>query len=239
VAKGTRTQRPDDAAGAIQQWFDFGGGSTKNKGRATTIETTDPRDIDPEPQIVGWEGDTPILGPAKLLGKPVLTTGHTGEEGDNSLIEIPELHSPEAPEGDFSTRVHPDQPLTREQINQMLDALYHGSGAAANYTDISQPPTGPRRPLITTPPQGALPGGSLIYVPRSVLGGSRGPLITDPLPPSRPSGPLINVPLPGLGLGGALTSKSPATMSLQDLLKLRALAQLQASGTHIAAQRVA
>ena len=234
MAKGTRTQRPDDAAGAIQQWFDFGGGSTKNKGRATTIETTDPRDIDPEPQIVGWEGDTPILGPAKLLGKPVLTTGHTGEEGDNSLIEIPELHSPEAPEGSFTSGFHPDQPLSRAQIEQMLDSLYRGQGAIRNNRAL--PGVMPRGPLINVP-LARLPGGPLVHVPPTL---PRGPLVTTPGP--QLGGSLINSPIPGLGLGGSLINRPAAgvgKMSLQDLLALRAVAQLQANGHPIAAQKVA
>ena len=231
MAKKTK---PDDAAGAVQQWLDFGGGKAAGKGRAS-VEGSDPRNIAAEPELVGWdEHDMPIFAPGKQIGKPELRTGHSGEPGDNSLIEIPELHSPEAPEGSFTSGFHPDQPLSRAQIEQMLDSLYRGQGAIRNNRAL--PGVMPSGPLINVP-LARRPGGPLVHVPPTL---PRGPLVTTPGP--QLGGSLINSPIPGLGLGGSLINRPAAgvgKMSLQDLLALRAVAQLQANGHPIAAQKVA
>src|SRR5215471_12639731 len=230
-----------DESGALQNWLDFGGGTTKGKGRAI-IEGSDPRNEDVQPEHVGFDPETgaAILKPGRQVGKPEIVTGHTGEPGDTSLI-----HASGHP--DTWDEYEGSKGTTVEDMLRMLEDHYGTKGAISNFTDASKLLR--RGPLINVP-LGERPRGPLINVPLGQL--PRSPLINAALGqlPSSPAinvplgqlprGPLINTPLPGLGgPGGILINKPAAGMSLQDILALKARTQAQAGGHPIVRQKVA
>lgn len=205
------TTRTEESARAIQDWLDFGGGKAAGKGRAT-ISGADPRNIASEPELVGWdEHDMPIFKEGPQVGKPEIVTGHTGEPGDTSLIDIPELHSPEA--------FHPEPvegkwtlPITPEQLNQMLEGLYGNRGGIRNFRPVGELPRGP---LINLP-LGGLPGGPLINRPLGV----------------RPQGPLINTDL-GASPPGGFKEGYTLMPNRSALLAALAANQAKAHGHHL------
>src|SRR5215471_4255041 len=173
-----------DESGALQNWLDFGGGSAKGKGRAT-VEGSDPRNEDVQPEIVGFDPETgaAILRPGKQVGKPEINLGHTGEPGDTSLI-----HASGHP--DTWDEYEGSKGATVEDMLRMLEDHYGTKGAIRNFTDASKLLR--RGPLINVPTM-RLPGGPMINVPHATL--PRGPLVTTPGPSL--GGSLINTGLSG------------------------------------------
>jgi len=220
-----------DESGALQNWLDFGGGTTKGKGRAI-IEGSDPRNEDVQPEIVGFDPETgaAILRPGTQVGRPEIHLGHSGEEGDTSLIHA-------AGHPDYWDEYEGSTGATPEDTIRMLEDHYGNKGAISNYTNLPPPL---RKGLINTPLPPSMTKGLLAHYGPQLVGQRPGPMPVGGgyTPPTMlPTGSVINVP--GFNLPGSLINKPAGRISLQDLLRLKASAQLQAGGHPIVRQRVA
>jgi len=159
-----------EVTNALQDWLDYGGGNPAGKGRPT-LESDDPRVTEPPGRVIGgWEGGVPVPKQGKTPGRPRITGGHTGEPGDFSLVNIPEvLQGQEGGSGGILRDLGQLQGFSPEQISQLLESIYGDQGSIrrkgagqkgpTTFTTPMPMPTGPR--ILSTPAD--FPKGPMIH----------------------------------------------------------------------------